>query len=206
MAFELPNLPYDYDALSPYMSPETLKYHHGVHHKTYADNALKLASDAEMLHSPLEEIIVKSYGSNAGLFNNASQYYNHNLFWLCMKKNGGGEKIPQVLSDAINSNFGSYEKFKSDFITAACTQFASGWTWLSVKNGKLEISKTQNAENPLINGATPILGIDVWEHAYYLDFQYKRSSYIENFVSHLINWEYVHERYESAILAQKSSL
>lgn len=123
-----------------------------------------------------------------------------------MKKNGGGEKIPQVLSDAINSNFGSYEKFKSDFITAACTQFASGWTWLSVKNGKLEISKTQNAENPLINGATPILGIDVWEHAYYLDFQYKRSSYIENFVSHLINWEYVHERYESAILAQKSSL
>ncbi|MEG8099241.1 superoxide dismutase [Candidatus Liberibacter brunswickensis] len=205
MDFKLPNLPYSCDALSPYMSQVTLEYHHGVHHKNYAENALKLASDAEMLDLSLEEIIIKSHGSNAVLFNNASQYYNHNLFWPCMKKNGGKEKIPQVLTDAINKCFGSYEKFKSDFIIAASTQFGSGWGWLSVKNGKLEISKTQNAENPLINGAIPILGIDVWEHAYYLDFQYKRGVYIESFISNLVNWEYVHERYEAAIIAQKSS-
>ncbi|ACT56968.1 superoxide dismutase [Candidatus Liberibacter asiaticus] len=203
MDFKLPNLPYSYDDLSPYMSKETLEYHHDVHHKNYADNALKLASDAEMLHLSLEEIIIKSHGSNAGLFNNASQYYNHNLFWACMKKNDGKGKVPQALSDAIDDNFGSFEKFKSDLITAASTQFGSGWGWLSVKNGKLEISKTQNAENPLINGAIPILGIDVWEHAYYLDFKYRRAHYIESFITNLVNWEYVCERYETAMLAQK---
>ncbi|MBL0848482.1 MAG: superoxide dismutase [Candidatus Liberibacter ctenarytainae] len=199
MNFKLPDLPYSYDALSPYMSQESLEFHHDIHHKAYADNALKLASDAQVLDLPLEEIITKSYRSNASLFNNASQHYNHNLFWNCMKKNGGGDKLPQVLSDAIICNFGSYEKFKSDLLTAAMTQFGSGWAWLSVKNDKLEISKTQNAENPLINGAKPILCLDIWEHSYYIDYRYKRANYLESFLDHLVNWDYVLERYQSSM-------
>ncbi|AHA27780.1 superoxide dismutase [Candidatus Liberibacter americanus] len=205
MNFKLPNLPYGYDDLSPYMSRETLEYHHDVHHKSYAENTSKLASDADMSDLSIEEIILKSYGSNVSLFNNAAQYYNHNLLWLCMKKNGGGEKLPQALSNVINDNFGSYEKFKSDFIEAASKQFGSGWGWLSVKNDKLEISKTQNAENPLINGAIPILCVDIWEHAYYLDFRNKRGNYLECFVSNLINWDYVLERYQEALSSQKAS-
>ncbi|MBY7649327.1 MAG: superoxide dismutase [Candidatus Liberibacter europaeus] len=205
MNFKLPDLPYDYDGLSPYMSQDTLNCHHNVHHRNYAEKTLKLASDSGMLDLPLEEIITKSYGSNGSLFNNAAQYYNHNLFWKCMTKNGGGDKLPKVLSDAIDYNFGSYEKFKSDFIAAASTQFGSGWGWLSVKNDKLEISKTQNAENPLINGAIPILAVDMWEHSYYIDFRYMRLNYLECFFSHLINWDYVLERYESAMSSQKTS-
>ncbi|MBA5724198.1 superoxide dismutase [Candidatus Liberibacter sp.] len=199
MNFKLPDLPYNYDALSPYMSRETLEYHHDIHHKNYVENGMKLASDAGMLDLSLEEIIIKSHGSNAGLFNNVSQHYNHVLFWNCMKKNSCVEKIPEALKIAINSSFGSCEKFKSDFIAAASTQFGSGWAWLSVKNGKLEISKTQNGENPLLNGATPILGVDIWEHAYYIDYRNKRLQYLEAFFSCLINWDYVLERYESSI-------
>ncbi|AGA64278.1 Superoxide dismutase (Fe) [Liberibacter crescens BT-1] len=199
MPFELPDLPYDYDALEPYMSRKTLECHHGKHHKTYAENSTKLAADSGMSDLSIEEIILKSYGLNSALFNNISQHYNHKLFWTLMKKGGGGKKLPSILQSAIDSDLGGYEKFKSDFITAGTTQFGAGWCWVSVKNNKLEISKTQNGENPLLHGAKPILGIDVWEHAYYLDYYNMRTKYLEAFVDYLINWEQVLELYEKAI-------
>lgn len=140
----------------------------------------------------------KSFGTNAGLFNNAAQHYNHVHFWKWLKKDGGGNKLPGKLEQAFASDLGGYDKFKADFIAAGTTQFGSGWAWVSVKNGKLEISKTPNGENPLVHGAEPILGVDVWEHSYYIDYRNLRPKYLEAFVDNLINWDYVLERYEAA--------
>ncbi|MBQ0709667.1 MULTISPECIES: superoxide dismutase [Brucella/Ochrobactrum group] len=198
MAFELPALPYDYDALTPYMSRETLELHHDKHHQAYVTNGNKLLEGSGLEGKSLEEIVKESYGKNQGLFNNAGQHYNHIQFWKWMKKGGGGKKLPGKLEKAIESDLGGYDKFREDFIAAGVGQFGSGWAWLSVKNGKLEISKTPNGENPLVHGATPILGVDVWEHSYYVDYRNLRPKYLEAFVDNLINWEFVEELYEKA--------
>lgn len=198
MAFELPALPYDYDALAPFMSRETLELHHDKHHQAYVTNGNKLLEGSGLEGKSLEEIVKESYGKNQGLFNNAGQHYNHIQFWKWMKKGGGGKKLPGKLEKAIESDLGGYDKFRGDFIAAGVGQFGSGWAWLSVKNGKLEISKTPNGENPLVHGATPILGVDVWEHSYYVDYRNLRPKYLEAFVDNLINWEFVEELYEKA--------
>ncbi|KAB2662009.1 superoxide dismutase [Brucella tritici] len=198
MAFELPALPYDYDALAPFMSRETLELHHDKHHQAYVTNGNKLLEGSGLEGKSLEEIVKESYGKNQGLFNNAGQHYNHILFWKWMKKDGGGKKLPGKLEKAIESDLGGYDKFRADFIAAGVGQFGSGWAWLSVKDGKLEISKTPNGENPLVHGATPILGVDVWEHSYYVDYRNLRPKYLEAFVDSLINWEFVEELYEKA--------
>ncbi len=198
MAFELPALPYDYDALAPFMSRETLELHHDKHHQAYVTNGNKLLEGSGLEGKSLEEIVKESYGKNQGLFNNAGQHYNHILFWKWMKKDGGGKKLPGKLEKAIETDLGGYDKFRADFIAAGVGQFGSGWAWLSVKDGKLEISKTPNGENPLVHGATPILGVDVWEHSYYVDYRNLRPKYLEAFVDSLINWEFVEELYEKA--------
>ena len=198
MAFELPELPYAYDALGEHMSAETLEYHHDKHHKAYVDNGNNLAEAAGMSGNTLEEIVMASFGTNAGLFNNAAQHYNHMHFWHWMAPNGGGKSIPGNLEAAINSDLGGYDKFKVDFMAAGATQFGSGWCWIAMKDGKLEIMKTPNGENPLVHGATPILGCDVWEHSYYIDYRNARPKYLEAFVDSLINWEYAAELFEKA--------
>ena len=198
MAFELPDLPYDYEALAPYMSRETLEYHHDKHHKAYVDNGNKLAEEAGMAGLSLEDVVKQSHGKIPGLFNNAAQHYNHVHFWKWMKKDGGGSALPGALQKAVDSDLGGYDKFRSDFINAGVTQFGSGWAWIAVKDGKLEIMKTPNGENPLVHGASPILGVDVWEHSYYIDYRNARPKYLEAFVDNLVNWDYVLEMYEKA--------
>lgn len=198
MAFELPDLPYAYDALAPYMSAETLEYHHDKHHNTYVTTGNKLAEEAGLGGLSVEDVMVKAYGSNQPLFNNAAQHFNHMHFWKWMKKDGGGTKLPGALESAISSDLGGYDKFKADFIAAGVGQFGSGWAWLAVKDGKLEIMKTPNGENPVVHGAKPILGVDVWEHSYYIDYRNARPKYLEAFVDNLINWDYVAELYEGA--------
>ncbi|MGV0820419.1 superoxide dismutase [Martelella sp. AMO21009] len=198
MAFELPELPYAYDALAPYMSAETLEYHHDKHHNTYVTTGNKLAEEAGLGGLSVEDVMVKAYGSNQPLFNNAAQHFNHMHFWKWMKKDGGGTKLPGALESAISSDLGGYAKFKADFIAAGVGQFGSGWAWVAVKDGKLEIMKTPNGENPVVHGAKPILGVDVWEHSYYIDYRNARPKYLEAFVDNLINWDYVAELYEGA--------
>ncbi len=197
MAFELPELPYAYDALQPFMSRETLEFHHDKHHKAYVDNGNKLAAEAGMENLPLEEVVKQSFGRNPGLFNNAGQHYNHIHFWKWMKPSGGG-KIPGEIEKALVDGFGSVDKAKEDFVQAGVTQFGSGWAWLAVKDGKVSIMKTPNGENPLVHGATPILGVDVWEHSYYIDYRNRRPDYLKAFVDNLVNWDYVAELYAKA--------
>jgi Fe-Mn family superoxide dismutase len=198
MAFKLPELPYAYDALAPYMSAETLEFHHDKHHNAYVTKGNELAEEAGMADLSLEEIVKKSHGSNAALFNNAGQHYNHIHFWNWMKKDGGGNKLPGKLQAAFDSDLGGFDKFRSDFVAAGVGQFGSGWAWVAVKDGKLEIMKTPNGENPLVHGAAPILGVDVWEHSYYIDYRNARPKYLEAFVDNMINWEYVEKMYEEA--------
>jgi len=198
MAFELPDLPYAHDALGSYMSAETLEFHHDKHHLAYVTNGNKLLKDSGLADKDIVEIVKSSHGNNAGLFNNAAQHYNHLHFWKMMKPNGGGN-MPSNLEKKIIEDLGSIEKFKADFINAGMTQFGSGWCWLSVNNGKLEVSKTANGENPLINGASPILGCDVWEHSYYIDYRNARPKYLEAWFDNLVNWEYVTELMEDII-------
>ena len=192
MTFELPKLDYAKNALAPIMSEETLDLHHGKHHQTYITNLNNFIKDTDMVGMSLEEIVHNSSKdkSKAGIFNNASQHWNHELFWKCMKPNGGGS-MPKKLEDRIKSDLGSVEEFKNQFIQAGITQFGSGWCWLSISNGKLVVSKTPNAENPLIHNMKPILGCDVWEHSYYVDYRNRRPEYLENFFEKLINWEFV---------------
>jgi Fe-Mn family superoxide dismutase len=197
MAFELPDLPYPKDALAPVMSAETLEFHHDKHHQAYVTNGNKLLEGSGLEGASLEEVVKKSYGKNAGLFNNAGQHYNHIHFWKWMKPNGGG-KIPGELLKAIDSDLGGEEKFKADFINAGVTQFGSGWAWLAMKDGKLTIMKTPNGENPLVHGATPLLGVDVWEHSYYIDYRNARPKYLEAFYDKLVNWAYVEELFSAA--------
>jgi Fe-Mn family superoxide dismutase len=198
MAFELPDLPYAYDALGPYMSAETLEFHHDKHHMAYVSKGNELAEAAGMADKSLDEIMKASFGSNAPLFNNAGQHFNHIHFWKWMKPNGGGTSLPGTLQAAIDSDLGGYDKMRADFIAAGIGQFGSGWAWIAVKDGKLEIMKTPNGENPVVHGAAPILGCDVWEHSYYIDYRNARPKYLEAFIDNMVNWDYVAELFEAA--------
>jgi Fe-Mn family superoxide dismutase len=198
VAFELPPLPYAYDALQPHMSRETLEYHHDKHHQAYVTNGNNLLKGSGLEEKSLEDIVKQSYSKNAGLFNNAGQHFNHMHFWKWMKNGGGGSKLPGALSRSVTSDLGGYDKFRADFIQAGVSQFGSGWCWIAMRDGKLTITKTPNGENPLVHGATPILGCDVWEHSYYIDYRNVRPKYLEAFVDNLINWDYVLELYERA--------
>jgi Fe-Mn family superoxide dismutase len=198
MAFELPPLPYPYDALQPHMSKETLEFHHDKHHQAYVTNANNLIKGTGLEGKSLEDVVRQSYSKNASLFNNVGQHYNHSHFWKWMKKGGGGKKLPGALAKAIDAELGGYDKFRTDFVQAGVSQFGSGWCWIAVREGKLTITKTPNGENPLVHGGTPILGCDVWEHSYYIDYRNARPKYLEVFVDSLVNWDYVLELYEKA--------
>ena len=199
MAFELPDLPYSHDALAPYMSAETLEFHHDKHHNAYLTAMNDMIAGSEYENMSLEEIVKKSFSDQPKLFNQAGQFYNHVHFWKWMKPQGGGNKIPGNLQKAIDADLGGYDKFRADFMEAGKTQFGSGWAWLAVRDGKLEISNAPNGENPLPKGAQPILGCDVWEHSYYIDYRNARPKYLEAFVDNLINWEYVEELFGAAM-------
>lgn len=198
MAFELPDLPYAHDALAGAgMSAETLEFHHDIHHKAYVDNGNKLLEGSGHEGKSLEDIITATYDSGAvaqsGLFNNMSQLWNHNQFWEMMGPNSGA--MPSELESAIVDSFGSLDEFKSQFSAAGAGQFGSGWCWL-VKDadGGLKVTKTENGVNPLCFGQTALLGCDVWEHSYYIDFRNKRPAYLTNFLDNLVNWENVASR------------
>jgi superoxide dismutase, Fe-Mn family len=197
MSFTLPDLPYPYDALAPYMSRETLEYHHDKHHLAYVNNGNNLLKGTEWEGKSLEDVVKGSFGKNAGLFNNAGQHYNHIHFWQWMKPNGGGRKLPGALQAKIDSDLGGFDKFRTDFIEAGKGQFGSGWAWLAMKDGKLEVMKTPNGENPLVHGGAPILGVDVWEHSYYIDYRNARPKYLEAWFDNLVNWEHVEEMFTS---------
>lgn len=187
MTFTLPDLPYAQNALEPYITANTLSFHHGKHHNAYVTNLNKLITGTEFEKSSLEEIVKKSSG---GIFNNAAQVWNHTFFWNSMKQNGGGKPSGE-LATKINEDFGSFDKFKEEFTAAATTQFGSGWAWLVLgKDGKLKVIKTPNAETPLTTGDIALLTIDVWEHAYYLDYQNRRPDYIATFLDKLANWDF----------------
>ena len=192
MNFELPKLDYAKNGLSPVMSEETLDLHYGKHHQTYVTNLNNLIKDTEYANISLEEILKKTANDStkSGIFNNAGQHWNHLLFWKCMKPKGGGT-MPTKLEKKIIEDFGSIEKFKAEFIQAGVTQFGSGWAWLALDKNKLVVTKSSNASNPIVNNLKPILGCDVWEHAYYVDFKNRRPDYIKAFLDHLVNWEYV---------------
>ena len=198
--FELPPLPYAKNALEPHITANTLSFHHEKHHQTYVTNLNNLIPNTEYASLSLEEIIVKSAGAsgNAPIFNNAAQVWNHTFYWNCMQANGGGTPTG-ALADHITRDFGSFDAFRNDLKQAALTQFGSGWAWLVIAaDGKLAITKTGNADCPLVHGQTPLLTIDVWEHAYYLDFQNRRADYAEAFLSHLVNWDFVSANFAKA--------
>ncbi len=197
MPFTLPELPYAYDALQPYMSKETLEFHHDKHHQAYVTTGNTLMKGTEFEDKPVEEVVKGSFGKNQPLFNNAGQHFNHIHFWKWMKPNGGG-KPSGAVEKALMESFGSFDKFKEDFVQAGVTQFGSGWAWLVVKGGKIEVMKTPNGENPLVHGASPILGVDVWEHSYYIDYRNRRPDYLKAFVDSLVNWDHVDELYQAA--------
>ncbi len=192
MKFELPELPYDINALAPHISAETLEYHWGKHHAAYVNNLNNLIKDTGFEHMELEEIIRESQG---GVFNNSAQVYNHTFFWHCLSPNGGGEPKGLVL-DQINKYFDDFEKFKTQFSNSAATLFGSGWAWLVKKaDGTLEIVQKSNAGTPLTDGTKPILTLDVWEHAYYIDYRNARPKFIEHFWD-LVNWDFVAKNLE----------
>ena len=200
MAFELPDLPYDYEALAPYMSAKTLHLHHDKHHQAYVTNLNNLIEGTEFAGKSLEDIVTGSYGDAAkqGIFNNAGQHWNHNLFWRTMKKGGGGNPGGE-LAKRIDDAFGSFESFKEQFKTAGVTQFGSGWAWLAVQGDQLKVMKTPNGENPLVHGMRPILGVDVWEHSYYVDYENRRPEYLAAFLNNLVNWDEVEAELHKAL-------
>lgn len=197
MPFSLPDLPYAYDALQPYMSAETLEYHHDKHHKAYVDKASELIHNTGKETATIEEAMVWAFKNNQALFNQLGQHWNHLHFWNWMKPQGGGRTLPGTLQTRIDEDLGGFEQFKNDFVQAGVTQFGSGWCWLVMDNdtGKFDIMKTPNGENPVVHGKTALLGCDVWEHSYYLDYRNARPKYLEAFVDNLVNWEYVAELY-----------
>eukprot|EP00274_Cyanoptyche_gloeocystis_P001901 CAMPEP_0196653458 /NCGR_PEP_ID=MMETSP1086-20130531/3083_1 /TAXON_ID=77921 /ORGANISM="Cyanoptyche gloeocystis , Strain SAG4.97" /LENGTH=271 /DNA_ID=CAMNT_0041984669 /DNA_START=94 /DNA_END=909 /DNA_ORIENTATION=+ len=188
-AFDLPTLPFEKTALEPYYSSKTLDFHHGKHHQAYVTNLNKLIPDTEFEGKSLEEIVKLSAGKNPAVFNNAAQIYNHTFFWSSMKPNGGGQPTGALL-DKIVQTFGSFENFKTEFKTAAVTQFGSGWAWLVKEKDSLKIVKTLNAETPITTAAVPLITVDVWEHAYYLDYQNRRPDYVDTFLNNLVNWDF----------------
>ncbi len=197
MSIEHPDLPYAADALEPHVSANTLGFHHGKHHKAYVDKLNAAIEGSAYAGQTLESIIASSHAAgDSGVFNNAAQAWNHTFLWHSMSPQGGGE--PQgALADAINAAFGDFESFKAQFKASAMGQFGSGWTWLVRRGGALEIVSTGNAETPLTDGCEPLLTLDVWEHAYYLDFQNQRDRYIDTFLAELINWDFAAQNYEA---------
>ena len=198
MSFKLPELNYSYDALEPHIDAKTMEIHHSKHHNGYTTNLNNAIEGTEMQNQSIEEIC-KSENLTGAVRNNGGGYYNHCLFWDILSPNGGGEPKNEV-GEAINSSFGSFENFKNEFAKAAATRFGSGWAWLCVKNGALDICSTANQDNPLMLdqcGGTPILALDVWEHAYYLNYQNRRPDYINAFFN-VINWEQVNKRFKPA--------
>jgi len=191
-AINLPELPYSKDALSPYISSNTLEFHYGKHHKTYVDNLNKLIEGTELAKLSLEEIIrtVATDSAKIGIFNNAAQVWNHSFYWQCLKK-GGGSKPAGSIAEKINETWGSFDKFAEELKNAGVTQFGSGWSWLVEDGKELKIIKTANADTPLAHGQKALLTIDVWEHAYYLDYQNRRPDYISAVIQNLINWDFV---------------
>ena len=194
--FSLPPLPYADTALEPLISANTLSFHYGKHHKTYVDNLNKLVEGKDLANMSLEEIILASAGKAemAGVFNNAAQIWNHTFYWNSLKPTGGG-KPTGAIAAAIDKDLGGYDKFKTDLSAAAVTQFGSGWAWLVSDAGTLKIVKTGNAEVPLTKGQTPLLTIDVWEHAYYLDYQNLRAKYVEALIDKLLNWDFANQNF-----------
>jgi Fe-Mn family superoxide dismutase len=192
MAIELPELPYSKEALAPVLSSRTLEFHHDKHHKAYVDNVNKLIAGTDLEKLDLETIVKRTAGdaAKAGIFNNAAQVWNHSFYWKCIKPGGGGEPSGAI-KGKIDAAFGSYAKFVEEFKNAGVTQFGSGWAWLVLNGDKLQVVKTPNAENPITKGMKPVLVADVWEHAYYLDFQNRRPDYLTAFVDKLINWDFV---------------
>jgi Fe-Mn family superoxide dismutase len=188
MAHTLPELPFDKNALEPHISAETLEFHHGKHHNTYVVNLNNLIEGTEYADMSLEDIVKKAPAG--GLFNNAAQVWNHTFYWNCLSPNGGGEPSG-ALADAINSSFGSFDKFKGAFTAKSVTTFGSGWGWL-VKNGdgSIALESTSNAGNPMTNGQTPLMTCDVWEHAYYVDYRNARPKYLEAYWN-LVNWDFI---------------
>lgn len=202
MTFTLPELPYAYDALAPFMSAETLQFHHDKHHKAYVDKGNELIAGTGKEGASLEEAMIWAHKNNPGLFNQLGQHFNHIHFWHWMKPQGGGAKMTGKLETAITSDLGGYDEFRGKFIQAGLTQFGSGWCWLTLDNatGKLEILKTPNGENPVVFGKTALLGCDVWEHSYYIDYRNARQKYLEAFVDSLVNWDYVGQLFEKGPL------
>ena len=194
MAFTLPELPYPKDALAPHLSAETLEYHHDKHHAAYVTNLNKLIEGKPESSKSLEEIILSAEG---GVFNNAAQIWNHTFYWNCMKPGGGGAPTGD-LAAALDRDFGSFDAFKAAIAEAGVTQFGSGWAWLVSDKGKLAVTKTANADLPMKHGQTALLTVDVWEHAYYIDFRNLRPKYIETFLDKLVNWEFVAENLRKA--------
>ena len=199
--FNLPDLPYNYDSLEPYIDATTMEIHHTKHHAGYVNNLNNAVAGTELEAKSLEELLANAGMLPVAVRNNGGGHFNHSLFWSIMGKDKGGNPTGK-LGDEINSTFGSFQSFKDEFSKAGATRFGSGWAWLLVKDGKLVVSSTPNQDNPFMDVAevkgTPILGLDVWEHAYYLKYQNKRPEYIENFFN-VINWDAVAERYESAL-------
>jgi len=199
MAFELPDLPYAYDALEPHIDAKTMEIHHGKHHNGYTNNLNNVIPETEYEGKSIEEIL-KTPGLTGAVRNNGGGYYNHCLFWQIMSPSGGGEPSGK-LAEAINDTFGSFNEFKEAFSKAAATRFGSGWAWLCVCDGKLCVCSTANQDSPLMEnhcGGTPILGLDVWEHAYYLNYQNRRPDYIVAFFN-VVNWEEVEKRYQATL-------
>jgi len=198
MAFELPPLPYAPTALEPIISARTFEFHHGKHHAAYVTNLNNLVKDTPMAALTLEEVIAESHkAGTAGVFNNAAQVWNHTFFWHCLKAGGGGAPTGAIAA-MIDEAFGSYDKFRDEFKQAGVTQFGSGWAWLVLDHGALKITKTANADTPLVHGQTPLLTADVWEHAYYLDFQNRRPDFLTAFLDSLVNWDFVNENLAKA--------
>lgn len=192
MAFELPPLPYDLKALEPHISANTLSFHYGKHHQAYVTNLNNLVKDSPLADKSLEEVILAVAGdaSKQGIFNNAAQVWNHSFFWNCMKPNGGGKPTGK-LAEKIDSDLGGFDKFKEEFKNAAVTQFGSGWAWLVLDGDKLKITKTANADLPMAHGQKALLTVDVWEHAYYLDYQNRRPDFVQTVLDNLVNWDFV---------------
>ena len=200
MPYVLPALPYAYTALEPYISKSTLEFHHDKHHAAYVKNFNDLVAGTDLADKSIEEVIkaVAGDATKAGIFNNAAQAWNHTFYWNSIKPHGGGQP-KGALADKIKADFGSFENFVEDFKKAGATQFGSGWAWLVLDKGTLKITKTSNAENPITAGQVPLLTMDVWEHAYYLDYQNRRPDYIGDFISKLVNWDFVESNYAAAV-------
>jgi superoxide dismutase, Fe-Mn family len=193
MPFELPPLPYAKDALAPHISEETLEFHYGKHHQTYVTNLNKMVEGTDFAEASLEDVIMKSDGP---MFNNSAQVWNHTFYWSCMAPGGGGQPSGDV-AEKINAAFGSYDDFRKEFVEAATTQFGSGWAWLVDDGSGLKVMKTPNADLPMKHGAKALLTIDVWEHAYYIDYRNARPKYIDTFMDSLLNWDFVAQNLSS---------